>query len=100
VFDRGPLTNLGDVQADNNATQHALWSMVVGLTGYALAGRFGLRWACGAWSAESLVGEAFFHAPPGPLGPGYAAEVRTDLASKILPCLTLALVESLQPAKN
>lgn len=100
IFDtRGPLTNLsfsGDQQANNNATQHALWSLSIGTVGLVLWGRSGLRWACGAWSGVSLVGEAFLHAPPGPLGPDYSAEVRTDLVTKIVPCLALAVVEGLR----
>lgn len=98
VFDRGPLLNVGQGsnEADTNASLHALWSLGLGLTGYALWGRTGLRAACGAWSGVSLVGEALLHAPPGPLGPDYAAEVRTDLASKILPCLLLTVIEGLK----
>ena len=100
VFDRGPLTNLGfdsgSDAANTNASLHALWSLGIAGIGWGLWGRTGLRAACGAWSGASLLGEAFLHAPPGPLGPEYAAEVRTDLMSKILPCAALVVIEGLK----
>jgi hypothetical protein len=99
VFGAGPLTNLsfsGDQQANNNASLHALWSLSVAGIGWGLWGRTGLRAACGGWSGAALVSEGLFHAPPGPLGPAYSAEVRTDLASKILPCAALTLIEGMR----
>jgi hypothetical protein len=98
VFDRGPVTNLVPYNdaAWTNASAHIGWSLALGLAGYALDGRRGLRIACGAWASESLVGEAFFHAPPGPLGPSYASEVRTDLLTKFVPCGLLTLAETLR----
>ncbi len=91
LFDHGPLFNLKvngkwDDRAVTNASAHAAWSLAVPLLGQEIGGRKGL-WIAGlSWIALSFVTEAFFHAPPGPTGPAYAAEVRTDIASKVLPC--------------
>lgn len=91
----GPLVNVGrSDQALTNASAHIGWALAIGAAGYALGGRQGLRAACGAWSAASLVGEAFFHAPSNP-DPYYPSEVRTDLITKIIPCGLLVLAESL-----
>lgn len=102
----GPFLNVGlNDQALTNASAHIGWSLAIGLGGWALGGRQGLRAACGVWSGASLIGEAFFHAPaPSPMDgqPGdlYPSEVRTDLITKIVPCSLLVLVEALHdPAR-
>lgn len=101
VFSPGPFTNLGfDSRSDaanTNASLHALWSVGLGTFGYLMWGREGLRYVCAAWSADAVVSEAFFHAPPGELGPAYASEVRTDLMSKILPCVAMVAIEAFRP---
>ena len=102
VFGPGPLTNLGScfgAGADRNATAcdrpatnaaaHVGWALAVPGLGHAIGGRKGMRIAGALWIAETLIGEAFFHAPPGALGADYASEVRTDLISRILPTLIL-----------
>lgn len=82
-------------QALTNASAHMGWSLAIGLAGWAIDGRRGLRLACGAWGVESVVGEAFFHAPPVP-DQSYPSEVRTDLLTKLVPCGLLVLAESLR----
>lgn len=92
----GPFLNIAQSdQALTNASAHLGWSLAIGLGGWAIGGRQGLRAACGVWSGASLVGEAFFHAPPNP-DPLYPSEVRTDLITKIVPCSLLVLLEALR----
>lgn len=102
VFSAGPLTNLscsGDRNSNacdrpaTNAMAHAGWALAIPGLGHAVGGRKGLRWAGAAWIGYSLINEALFHAPPGQLGPEYAAEVRTDLLSRIVPTLVLLGVD-------
>jgi hypothetical protein len=97
VFAPGPLTNLGGNEANMNASLHVLWGLAAGTVGYVIDGKKGLRWACGSWMAGSLVEETFFHAPPGPTPPGYPAEVRTDLLTRLAPCTAFILIEQFAP---
>lgn len=96
VFDRGPLTNLGVGDgAVTNASAHVAWSLAVPLLGEKIGGRRGM-WIAGlSWIALTLVQESLFHAPPKP-SQMYPAEVRTDLATRILPTTGLLVIDLLR----
>lgn len=89
VFGGGKFVNVFDGDgAMTNASAHVAWSLAVPLAGQLVAGRKGL-WTAGlSWIALSLTTETFFHAPAHP-GPGYPAEVRADLLTRIVPCAAL-----------
>jgi hypothetical protein len=65
------------------------------MAGYYVAGHRGLRWTALGWIAETLVQEAFFHAPAGELNDAYSSEVRTDLLSRLGPALIMLAVDAL-----
>ncbi len=87
LFGAGPLTNLGggDNQALTNASAHIAWSLAIPLAGERIGGRKGLWIAGVSWIVLSIVQESLFHAPVNP-GPGYAAEFRTDIITRVVPC--------------
>ena len=85
-------------RARTNAIAHVAWGFGVPALGHVIGGRKGMRIAGALWIAETLIGEAFFHAPPGPLDAAYSSEVRTDLISRILPTLILLGVDWLLEA--
>jgi hypothetical protein len=90
VFGPGPATNLGSDAANTNAIAHVGMALAIPLLGEHFFGRRGF-WAAGlSWLGYSLLEEAFWHCPGGcPLSPGYNAEVRTDLLSRVLPAAVL-----------
>ena len=97
VFGSGPVVNFvgGDNQAMTNAAAHVGFSLAIPLLGERLWGRKGL-WVTGlSWMALSLAQESLFHAPANP-GPGYPAEVRSDLITRLLPCATILLFDALR----
>ncbi len=97
VFGSGKFVNFlnGDNQAMTNAAAHVGFSLAVPLVGEHFWGRKGL-WATGlSWMALTVIQESLFHAPPN-AGPGYAAEVRSDLLTRLLPCATLLLFDALR----
>lgn len=102
LFGAGPAFNVGCSEpgrsedscdrARTNASAHLAWALAIPGLGHVVAGRRGMRLAGAAWVAGSLVQEALFHAPAAP-DPGYPSEVRTDLATRILPPLLLLGVD-------
>jgi len=97
VFGGGDFVNFtsGDNQAMTNAAAHVGFSLAVPLLGEHFWGRKGL-WIAGlSWMALTLVQESLFHAPPNP-GPGYAAEVRSDLITRLVPCAALLVFDALR----
>lgn len=90
IFGGGPATNVQcapwkDRDCDaawTNASAHVAWSLAVPLVGERIGGRRGLWIAGGAWIAATLVQEAFFH-------PGDGPEERTDLLTRLVPCVVL-----------
>jgi hypothetical protein len=96
VFGGGDFVNFtsGDNQAVTNAAAHVGFSLAIPLLGEHIWGRKGL-WISGlSWMAFTLVHESMFHAPPN-AGPGYAAEVRSDLITRLVPCATLLVIDAL-----
>jgi len=92
VFGPGPAVNFasGDNQALTNASAHVAWALAVPLVSEHFGGRKGL-WIGGlSWIAATVVQESLFHAPANP-GPGYPAEVRSDLLTRIVPTAILLL---------
>jgi AbrB family looped-hinge helix DNA binding protein len=84
----------GDNQAMTNAAAHVGFSLAIPLLGEHFWGRKGL-WISGlSWMAFTLVQESMFHAPANP-GPGYPAEVRSDLITRLVPCATLLVIDAL-----
>lgn len=97
VFGGGKVVNFldGDNQAMTNAAAHVGFSIALPLLGEHFWGRKGL-WATGlSWMALSLVQESLFHAPAN-AGPGYPAEVRADLITRLVPCATLLIVDAIR----
>ena len=98
LFGSGPVVNFaqGDNSADTNAVAHTMASLALPLLGEKLWGRKGL-WIVGlGWIGYSLVQESLFHAPARP-GPGYAAEFRADLLTRIVPCAALLAWDAIRP---
>ena len=92
VFGPGPAVNFksGDNQALTNASAHVAWALAVPLVSEHFGGRKGL-WIGGlSWIAVTVVQESLFHAPANP-GPGYPAEVRSDLLTRIVPTAILLM---------
>jgi len=86
VFGPGPAVNFlsGNGEALTNASAHVAWALAVPLVAEHFGGRKGL-WIGGlSWIAVTVVQESLFHAPAKP-GPGYPAEVRSDLLTRIVP---------------
>src|SRR3990172_6820556 len=101
VFGGGDFVNFtsGDNQVVTNAAAHVGFSLAIPLLGEHFWGRKGL-WISGlSWMALTLVQESMFHAPPNP-GPGYAAEVRSDLITRLVPCATLLLIDALSHGRR
>lgn len=85
VFGPGPLTNIGSSsEANSNAIKHVAMATLIPVAGQAAFGNKGRLWAGLSWIGLSIAQEAFFHAPKNP-SPGYPAEVRTDLITRIVP---------------
>ena len=97
LFGPGPFVNVlgGDQQALTNASAHVGWSLALPLAGKAIGGRKGMWIAGTSWIAWTIVNETFFHAPPRP-GPGYPAEVRTDLLTRLVPCAAVLAWDLIQ----
>ena len=57
-------------------------------------------WVTGlSWMALTVVQESFFHAPAN-AGPGYPAEVRSDLITRLVPCATLLIFDALRSGRR
>ncbi|MFL5272696.1 MAG: hypothetical protein ACJ79E_11610 [Anaeromyxobacteraceae bacterium] len=89
VFGGGKFVNIFDSDAAlTNASAHVGWALALPLAGKAIGGRKGL-WIAGlSWMTATLAQEALFHAPANP-GPGYPAEVRADLLTRLVPTMAL-----------
>ena len=97
VFGGGRFVNFvnGDNQAMTNAAAHVGFSLAVPLLGEHFWGRKGL-WATGlSWMALTMVQESLFHAPA-KAGPGYPAEVRSDLLTRLVPCAGLLIFDAIR----
>jgi len=97
VLGQGKLVNFldGDNQALTNAAAHTGFSLALPLLGEHFWGRKGL-WTTGlSWMALTVVQESLFHAPRNP-GPGYPAEVRADLITRLVPCATLLILDAVR----
>ena len=87
VFGGGKFVNIFDSDAAlTNASAHVAWSLAIPFAGESIGGRKG-KWIAGsAWIALTVVQESLFHAPQNP-GPGYPAEVRADLITRLVPTM-------------
>jgi hypothetical protein len=95
LFESGPPVDL--FQNEGKLTiglMHAGWSLAVPLVGEKIGGRKGL-WVAGlTWLAASVVEQTMFqpHASP--------AEHRSDMLTKVVPCLTLLAVDYFQHRRS
>ena len=97
VFGSGPVVNFldGDNQAMTNAAAHTGFSLAIPLLGEHFWGRKGL-WVTGlSWMALTVLQESLFHAPPNP-DPGYPAELRSDLITRLVPCAMLLILDAIR----
>jgi hypothetical protein len=91
IFKGGKAVDMFDNQAKFNiAMMHAGWSLVLPLAGEKIGGRKGL-WVAGlTWLALATVEQTLFQPRATP------AEHRSDVLTKLVPCMTLLAVDAIR----